>query len=108
MYTNHYGTDEYPFYGSFYEITIDTTKPLDQQVEEERVVFSTECDMSDGNNLSKDVFSVFFPFDSSKDSILIKEGDLFKGDIYGMTQRGRVSGIYPSQLGGCTVVLTRI
>ena len=92
----------------FYTVGIDDSKPLDQQVEEEIEVFSTILDMGDGTSLSTDTFKVFFPFDAEKETLKIKEGNLFKGMIYGMEQRGRVIGIYPSQLGGCTVLLTRI
>lgn len=87
---------------------LDDSKPLDQQTEEEIPIFETELDMSVGASLSTETFKVFFPFDADKDSILINEGNLFKGNIYGNILRGRVIGIYPSQLGGCTVLLTRI
>lgn len=107
MYIDHH-SEEYPFAGVFYKIGIDDSKPLDEQVEEEIPIFETICDMSDGSNLSTDTFTLFFPFDKDKETIIIKEGDLFKGNIYGMTQKGRVIGVYPSQLGGCTVLLTRL
>ena len=98
MYTDHYGTTEYPHFGMFYTIGIDDSKPLDQQTEEEIEVFSTILDLGDGTSLNTDTFKVFFPFDAEKETLM----------IYGMEQKGRVIGIYPSQLGGCTVLLTRI
>jgi hypothetical protein len=107
MYIDHY-LEEYPFNGVFFKIGIDDSKPLDEQVEEEIPIFETVCDMSDGTNLNTDTFTLFFPFNSEEENLLIKEGDLFKGDIYGMVQKGRVIGVYPSQLGGCTVLMTRL
>jgi hypothetical protein len=108
MYIDHNDTLEYPFTGLFYRLWIDDSKPLDQRVEEEIPIFETICDMTSGTNLSTDTFTLFFPFNSEKETIQIKEGLLFKGDIYGMEQKGRVIGVYPSQLGGCTVLCTRI
>lgn len=108
MYTDHYCAIEYPFHGVFYKVGIDDSKPLDEQVEEEILIMETDCDMSDGTSLNTDTFTIFFPFDINKDKIVINEGDLIKADIVGMQQQGRVIGIYPSQLGGCTVLLTRL
>lgn len=108
MYTDHHGTEEYPFEGTFYRIGIDDSKPLDEQVEEEISIFETPFDMTEGGTLSTDTFRVFLPFDAYSESLVIAEGNLFKGDIYGASIRGRVIGIYPSQLGGCTVLLTRV
>lgn len=108
MYTDHFGTIEYPYSGMFYRISIDDTKPLNQQKEEEKEIYSTVFDMTEGGTLSTDTFRIFFPFDFTSESLVIMEGNLFKGDIYGANIKGRVIGIYPSQLGGCTVLLTRI
>lgn len=108
MYTDHLGTEEYPFSGMFYRIGLDDSKPLDEQVEDEVEIFSTTFDMGEGGTLSTDTFKIFFPFDSYKETLVISEGNLFKGEIYGASIRGRVLGIYPSQLGGCMVLLTRL
>jgi hypothetical protein len=108
MYIDHNFTEEYPFTCVFYQLGIDDSKPLDQQVEEEIPVFNTVCDMTSGSSLSTDTFTLFFPFNSETETLKIKEGLLFKGNIYGMEQRGRVIGVYPSQLGGCTVLCTRV
>lgn len=108
MYTDHFGTKEYPFVGMFYRIGIDDSKPLDEQVEEEISIFETLFDMTEGGTLSTETFRVFLPFDAYSESLTIVEGNLFKGDIYGASIKGRVIGIYPSQLGGCTVLLTRV
>lgn len=108
MYTTHFDIEEYPYSGVFYAIGIDDKKPLDQQVEEEIPVFETICDISEGSNISMDSFRVFFPLDVIKEKIVIKEGNIFSGEIYGANVRGRVIEVFPSQLYGCTVVLKRI
>lgn len=107
MVTNHFESVEYPFHGVFYRIGIDDSKPLDQQTDETIPVLETECDMSDGTSLNTDTFTIYFPFDFRKEKLKIKEGDLIKADIAGMEQVGKILGIYPSQLYGCTVLLTR-
>lgn len=108
MYTDHLGTQEYPHKGMFYRIGIDDSLPLDEQVESEIEIFSTPFDMTDGGTISTDTFRIFFPFDAYSETLVIAEGNLFKGNIYGAEVQGRVIGIYPSQLGGCTVLLTRL
>lgn len=107
MYTDHFGTQEYPFYGMFYRVGVDESLPLDQREETEISIFSTSFDMAEGASLSTETFSIYFPFDAYNESIVISEGNLFKGNIYGASIKGRVLGIYPSQLGGCKVLLTR-
>lgn len=110
MYTNHHGTEEYPFTATFYRIGVDDSKPLDGQVEEEIPFFETPCDISERNNsISNDTITMFFPFNSeSGEEIPFKLGDTMKCNTYGLIQKGRVLGVYPSQLGGCTVLLKRI
>lgn len=107
MYTDHFGTQEYPFDGMFYRVGVDESLPLDQREETEISIFSTSFDMAEGASLSTETFSIYFPFDEYNDTIVIAEGNLFKGSIYGASIKGRVLGIYPSQLGGCKVLLTR-
>ena len=109
MYTNHYGTEEYPFYATFYHLGVDESKPLDQQVEEKIVSFESKCDMSDkSNSLNNDAITIFLPFDYSVDSIGFSIGESVDVDTYGLIQKGRVLGVYPTQLGGITVLCTRI
>ena len=79
-----------------------------QQVDTEIKILETECDMSTGASLNTSTFSVYFHFDINTQKLDIQEGDLIRADIAGMEQRGRIIGIYPSQLGGCTVLLDRI
>ena len=107
MYTDHFGTQEYPFEGEFYRVVVDESKPLDEREEEEVAFFSTSFDMAEGASLSTETFSIFFPFNPYNETLVISEGNLFKGNIYGASIKGRVLGIYPSQIGGCKVLLTR-
>ena len=109
MYIDHNFSDEFPFLnGVFYKIGIDDSKPLEEQVEEEIEIYTSNFDLSTGTSLNTDTFTVYIPFDKDIDSLVVKEGDLFKGDTYGMLQKGRIIGIYPSQLRGCTILLKRL
>lgn len=108
MYTNHLGPKEYPHQGYFYYVGIDDTKPLDEQFEEEIILFETCFDIAEGSDLNMDSFKLFFPFDYRNETLTLKFGNTFKGGIWGSEIKGRVVGIYPSQLGGCTVLLNRI
>lgn len=108
MYTNHYGTIEYPHNGYFYYVGVDESKPLDQQIEEKIHLFDTNFDLAEGENLNANSFKLFFPFDYKKGTLTINEGNLFEGFVWGAKIKGRIIGIYPSQLGGCTVLCVRI
>ena len=110
MYTNHHGTEEYPFTATFFKVGVDESKPLDEQVEEKIITFQSVCDISERNNsISNDTITVFFPLDvANGETIPFSLGDTMECETYGLVQRGRVLGVYPSQLGGMTVLLTRI
>ena len=109
MYTDHHGTEEYPFYATFYHLGIDESKPLDQQVEEKIVSFESVCDMSDQETgLNNDKIMLFIPFDAYEGNIEIRLGESVEIESYGLTQKGRVLGVFPSQLGGIKVICTRI
>lgn len=109
MYTDHHGTEEYPFYATFYHLGIDESKPLDQQKEEKIVSFESVCDISDQETgLNNDKIMLFIPFDAYEGNIEIKLGESVEVESYGLTQKGRVLGVFPSQLGGIKVMCTRI
>lgn len=109
MYTDHHGTEEYPFYATFYHLGVDKTKPLDQQKEEKIVSFESVCDISDQDTgLNNDKITVFIPFDAYEGNIEIKLGETMEVESYGLIQKGRVLGVSPSQLGGIKVMCTRI
>jgi hypothetical protein len=110
MYIDHHGTEEYPFYATFYHLGVDESKPLDEQVEEKIVSFESKCDISDQDTgLNNDKLTLFFPFDATDGNTLgIKLGESVEVESYGLVQRGRVLGVFPSQLGGMKVMCSRI
>ena len=109
MYTDNFGTQEYPFNATFYHLIIDKSKPLDQQKEEKVVSFQTRCDLSDQDTgLDNDKITIFLPFDSSEGDLKVILGESVEVESYGLIQRGRVLGVFPSQLGGIKVMCTRI
>lgn len=109
MYIDRHKIDEYPFVGVFYTSFIDNSKPLDERVEEEIVVLETPCDIQESQkSLSgtlTNVYEVYFPFDKES-GIEIKNGLLFKSNMYGLVINGKVGGTFPSQMGGCVVYVT--
>lgn len=109
MYTDHHGTEEYPYYATFYHLSVDESKPLDQQVEEKIISFQTVCDVDDKNTgLNNDVITLYFPFDAEREKVEIILGETMEVETYGLIQKGRVLGVRPSQLGGVKVMCTRI
>jgi hypothetical protein len=108
MYIDHY-LEEYPFYATFYHLGVDESKPLDEQVEEKIVSFTTICDVDDKNTgLNNDLITLYFPFDAENEKIQIILGETMEVETYGLVQKGRVIGVRPSQLGGVKVMCTRI
>lgn len=109
MYTDHYGTEEYPFFATFYHLGVDESKPLDEQVEEKVISFQTICDVDDKNTgLNNDLITLYFPFNLDEEKITLILGETMEVETYGLIQRGRVLGVRPSQLGGVKVMCTRI
>lgn len=109
MYTDHRGTEEYPFYATFYYTFVDNKKPLDQQVEERAIVFQTVCDVDDKNTgLSNDTITLYFPFNPKEKKVQDILGKNVEVETYGLIQRGRVLGVRPSQIGGVKVICTSI
>lgn len=109
MYIDHHGTEEYPFYATFFHLGVDESKPLDQQVEEKIVSFETICDVDDQNTgINNDLITLYFPFDATKEKVNVILGETMEVETYGLVQRGRVLGVRPSQLGGVKVMCTRI
>ena len=110
MYIDHYGTEEYPFHATFFHLGVDESKPLDEQVEKKIVSFESPCDISDQDTgLNNDKITLFFPFDATDgNTIEIRLGESVEIESYGLIQKGRVLGVFPSQLGGMKVICTRI
>ena len=109
MYSDHFGTEEYPYTATFYHLGVDETLPLNQQKEEKLVSFVSKCDMSDSETgLNSDKLTLFFPLDVTKDNIKFSLGESVEVESYGLVQKGRVAGVFPSQLGGVKVICSRI
>lgn len=108
MYIDRNLLDKYPYKGKFYRIGVDDSKPLDEQIEEEIVILETPCDIIESShswstNFIWAKYAVYFPFDKDNDEIVVKQGDLFKAEQYGLIVNGKVVGVFLSQLGGITV-----
>lgn len=100
----------YPYEGQFYRITIDESKPLNQQVEEKIVVFVTKCDITESShswstNFIWAKYAIYFPYDRDVDTIAVRMGDLFEANVNGLIVNGKVVGVFPSQLDGVTVYI---
>lgn len=109
MYTDHWGTEEYPYYATFYHLGVDESKPLDQQKEEKIISFESICDISDRDTgLNNDKITLFIPFTPADGTIQVRLGESVEIESYGLIQKGRVLGVFPSQLGGIKVLCTRI
>lgn len=109
MFTDHFAMKEYPFYATFYHLGVDESKPLDEQVEEKIISFESECDISDRDTgLNNDKITLFVPFNEYEGNIEIRLGEVVEIESYGLVQRGRVLGVFPSQLGGMKVMCKRI
>ena len=108
MYTNNYGTQEYPFFATFYHLGVDESLPLDQQKEEKIVSFQTICDVDDKNTgLDNNTITIYIPFDPKNEKVSIILGETMEVETYGITQKGRVLGVRPSQLGGIKIICSR-
>jgi hypothetical protein len=107
---------DYPYHGAFYRIGVDTSLPAYEQVEQEILVFETNCDIQrtaklhNGNLLGAN-YTVYFPLEVNPDAtgtidkylpIKIRRGMTFRGEFYGYVVEGQVEIIRPSQLGGCS------
>lgn len=109
MYRDSFSQD-FPFEGYFYTYTIDDSKPLDQQVEEKKLVLKTQCDIAESshnvmNTFISAKFVVYIPFNKDNDRIKVKNGDLFESNMYGLAVNGKVVGVFPSRLGGITIYI---
>lgn len=98
---------DYPYNGVFYTTEIDRTKPLDEQEEEEVVILECKCDITESshaasNGYLKSSYTVYVPFCKKCDSIIVNRGNLFRAWQDGILIKGKVEGVFPSQLGGFT------
>jgi hypothetical protein len=99
---------DFPFEGRFYRVVIDDSVPLDEREEEEVTVLETPCDIAKSShswaqNFIWAKYVVTFPLDLERDEVVVKMGDLFRANMYGLDVNGKVVGVFPSQMGGVTV-----
>ena len=109
--------EEYPYHGKFLKYVVDQTKPLDEQVEEEVLIFETKCDIQkrsglrQSNLLAAD-YTIYFPLELNPESTGtidkykdcgVRRCHIFKGEFYGNLIEGVVEMVRPSQLGSMSV-----
>ena len=81
-----------------------------EQIEEEKEIFVTPCDIVEGGHSRSRTFmsadwEVNFPFDKDVEPIVVKRGDTFSGEMYGVLIQGKVMGVFPTQMGGCVAYI---
>ena len=101
--------EEYPYEGEFYRLEFPSGGSLIDREPKRVVVLQTKCDIQESSRsnvhgFANATFGIYFPIDKEQD-IEIKRGDSFRGSIYGMKVEGEVTGIFPSQLGGCVAYI---
>lgn len=108
-YIDHNNIQEFPFTGEFYRMTIDESLPLIHRKEVLQLIQTVPCDIAEAShsvttNFITAKWSVYFPFDKDT-NILVRNGDTFVADMYGLQVNGKVIGVFPSQLGGVVVYI---
>lgn len=93
---------DYPFQGTFYKAVKNPSSLLNPTVEE--VVAEVVCDIQKHSgvlvsNVAKAVYDVYVPFDSESDIVPVQRGMMFRGEQYGLLVSGRVTGVFPMQVG---------
>lgn len=93
---------DYPFTGTFYKAVKDTSSLLKPVTEE--VIAEVVCDIQKHSgvivsNVAKAVYDVYVPFDSEDDVVPVQRGHMFRGEQYGLLVSGRVTGVFPDQIG---------
>lgn len=97
--------EEYAYEGEFYRIEREAGEGLLDRNDKEVIVLHTKCDIQESSRsnvhgFANATFGIYFPIDKEQD-VEVKRGDSFRGSIYGMSIEGEVTGVFPSQLGGC-------
>ena len=108
---------KYPFHGAFYRYAVDENKPLDEQIDEEILVYETDCAIQRRaglrqSNLVVADFNIRFPLEKNPDATGtgdlykdcgVRRGMIFRGAFYGNTIEGQIEMVEPSQLGEMNV-----
>lgn len=104
MYIDSGKTKAFPFWGEFYTYDLDDSKPLTEQEQVlKRTVLQKWCDIQEASNTvagstAKIVYDVYVPR-TGDDQISVQIGYHFESHMYGLLVKGRVIGIFPSQVG---------
>lgn len=120
MYTNN-NLREFPYNGTFYIISDYVPEDGDLLAEgvgttTEQVVLNTSCDIHQtnkvfGSGVIQNQWTVFFTFDKSVGlPPLLRLGNRFRSEMYGMPIEGTVIGLWATEvapfqddnIGGCT------
>ena len=108
---------KYPFHGAFYRYAVNEDAPLDEQVDEEILIFETDCNilrragLRQANLVVAD-YNIRFPLEPNPEATGtidlykdcgVRRGYTFRGEFYGVTIEGQIEMIEPSQLGEMNV-----
>lgn len=108
---------KYPFHGAFFRYAVDEDAPLDEQTDEEILVYETDCNilrragLRQANLVVAD-YNVRFPLERNPEATGtidlykdcgVRRGYTFRGEFYGVTIEGQIEMIEPSQLGEMNV-----
>lgn len=108
---------DFPYHGYFFKYEIDTDAPLDQQVEQEILVYETDCDIQkraglrQANLIAAD-YTIYFSLELNPEATGtidkykdcgVRRGMTFRGEFYGNTIEGTIEMVRPSQLGAMSV-----
>lgn len=108
---------KYPYHGAFYRYAVDENKPLDEQTDEEILVYETDCNILRRaglrqSNLVVADYNIRFPLEPNPEAkgaadlykdCGVRRGYTFKGVFYGVEIEGQIEMIEPSQLGEMNV-----
>lgn len=122
MYVDRNTLQEYPYHGVFY-IPIDDLPEdgglLNDNGSQKEVILETICDIQETNKqFSSGVitsgYTIFFPTptrekeDGSAEEYIndkLKPGIRFRATMYNLAVEGMVTGVYPTQMHGCTAYI---
>lgn len=107
----------FPFHGYFVKYEVDTSKPLDEQDEQEILIFEADVDIQKRSglrqaNLIAADYTIYFQLKLNPEAMGavdkyldcgVRRGHTFRGEFYGNTIEGIVEIVRPSQLGGMSV-----
>lgn len=114
MYTDRGLLEKYPYEGTFYEMEIDESLPLTEQVEKKVVYFQSKCDIIEAthnvrNNFITAKYVVYLPLKEDEQGLIepipIQVGNLFESKAMGFPINGKVIGLFPSQMKGLTIYI---